>query len=466
MLRKNKKREKVAAPLLFNLLNEVAMKTYKIYFLSVLAILISALSWWFFTTIGEIGKPQIQMMQDIRSIGQRTVLEVTFSDSGSGLKSSTITLTQDNQPRILSNLQYKGKKTNRNAVSIPVDPVALKLHDGPATLTIAAEDQAVWKNSTSITRMVNVDVVPPQIFLLTPVNHINPGGTCMLLFRTSKSAPVSGVRVDDILFPSYTVMINNKPCQLVYFALPIQAASRTTQIKVYARDQGGNETVQSVPYLLLKKKYRDDKMPLSESFLQQKMPEFVAQYPALAGKPLIDVFMYVNGTLREENFRTIQTICQKSEPRQLWEGTFLRMKDASPMAQFGDRRTYVYAGKNVGESTHFGADLASTANAPIEAANSGVVVYAGYLGIYGNMVMIDHGYGLSSLYAHLSIIDVKKGQAVKKGEVLGKSGLTGLAGGDHLHFSLLVGGKFVSPTEWWDPHWIQDNVTKKMAVSF
>ena len=447
-------------------INEVAMKTYKTYFISVFAILVCVLSWWFFATIGEMGKPHIQMIQDIRSIGQRTVLEITFSDSGSGLKSSTITITQDNQPRVLSTLQYKGKKTSRNAVSIPVDPVVLKLHDGPATLTITAEDQAVWKNSASIIRMVNVDVVPPRISLLTPVNHINPGGTCMLLFRTSKSVPVSGVRVDDRLFPSYTVMINNKPCQLVYFALPIQAASQTTQIKVYARDQGGNETVKSVPYLLLKKKYRDDKMPLSDSFLQQKMPEFVAQYPTLAGKPLIDVFIYVNSTLREENFRTIQTICQKSEPRQLWEGTFLLIKNASPMAQFGDRRTYVHAGKTVGESTHLGVDLASTANVPIEAANSGVVVHAGYLGIYGNMVMINHCYGLFSLYAHLSNIDVKNGQAVKTGEVLGKSGLTGLAGGDHLHFSILVGGQFVNPTEWWDPHWIQDNVTKKMQITF
>ncbi len=442
------------------------MKTYKIYFISLFAILVGVLSWWFFATSGEFGKPQIQMMQDIRSIGQRTVLEVTFSDSGSGLKNSTITLTQDNQPRTLSTLQYGGKKTNRHAVSIPVDPVALKLHDGPAVLTITAEDQAVWNNSASVTRTVNVDVVPPQIFLLTPVNHINPGGTCMVLFKASKTVPVAGVRVDDRLFPSYPVTINNKPCQLAYFSLPAQAALEKTQIKIYVQDQGGNETVQSVPYLLIKKKFRNDKMPISDSFLQQKMPEFVARQPALAGKPLIDVFIYVNNTLREENFRAIQTICQKSAPRQLWEGTFLRMKDAAPMAQFGDHRTYIYAGKNIGESTHFGVDLASTAKAPIEAANSGVVVYADYLGIYGNMVMIDHGYGLFSHYAHLSNISVKSGQAVKKGEALGKSGLTGLAGGDHLHFSILVGGQFVNPTEWWDPHWIQDNVTKKMDVSF
>jgi len=442
------------------------MKTYKIYFISGALILVSVFSWWFFATCGEFGKPQIQMMQDFRSIGQRTVLEVTFSDSGSGLGHATVTLTQDNQPRLLSDLRYSGKKTDRHAVSIPIDPVALKLHDGPAVLTITAVDQAVWKNTAATTRLVNVDVVPPQIFLLTPVNHLNPGGTGMLLFRTSKAVPTSGVRINDQLFPAYPVAVKNKACQAVYFAMPITAAAQATPIKLYARDAGGNETTQAVPYVLLKKKFRSDKMNISASFLQQKMPEFVSQNPALTGKPLLDVFIHVNSVLREENFRTIQSVARKSAGRQLWEGTFLRMKDAAPMAQFGDSRTYIHGGKTIGQSTHLGVDLASTANAPIEAANAGIVSYTGYLGIYGNMVMIDHGLGLYSLYGHLANIDVKNGQLVKKGEVLGKSGLSGLAGGDHLHFSLLVGGQFVNPTEWWDPHWIQDNVTKKMDVSF
>ena len=442
------------------------MKTYKIFFISGALILVSAVAWWFFATCGEFGKPQIQMMQDLRNIGQRTVLEVTFTDSGSGLRRSTITLVQDNQPRILSDLRYTGKKTNRQAVSIPIDPVALKLHDGPAVLNITAEDQAVWKNSVTSTRMVNVDIVPPQLFLLTPVNHINPGGTAMILFRTSKAVPTSGVRVNDQFFPAYPLVINNKPCLAAYFAMPVNAVSQAVAIKLYARDAGGNETSQAVPYLLLKKKFRSDKMNTSMSFLQQKMPEFIAHNPALAGKPLVDVFIHVNSVLREENFRTIQNICQRSAGRQLWEGPFLRMKDAAPMAQFGDQRTYLHDGKSIGQSTHLGVDLASTANAPIEAANAGVVAYAGYLGIYGNTVMIDHGLGLFSLYGHLASIDVKNGQTVKKGEALGKSGLSGLAGGDHLHFSILVGGQFVNPTEWWDAHWIQDNVTKKMAVSF
>jgi murein DD-endopeptidase MepM/ murein hydrolase activator NlpD len=156
---------------------------------------------------------------------------------------------------------------------------------------------------------------------------------------------------------------------------------------------------------------------------------------------------------------------QKSEPKQLWQDTFLRMKNASPMALFGDVRTYLFQGKAIGESVHEGVDLASTEHAPIEAANDGVVVFAGPLGIYGNAVMIDHGFGLFSLYGHQSIINVKMGQPVKKGDVIGNSGISGLAGGDHLHFALIVGSQFVNPQEWWDPHWIADNVTKKIAMA-
>ncbi len=142
------------------------------------------------------------------------------------------------------------------------------------------------------------------------------------------------------------------------------------------------------------------------------------------------------------------------------------MKDAAPMALYGDKRTYQYQGKAIGESIHMGVDLASIANAPVEAANHGIVTYTGYLGIYGNMIIVDHGLGFFTLYAHLSSINVKPGQEVKKGEAIGRTGISGLAGGDHLHFGMIVGGQFVNPQEWWDPHWIADNVSKKIAVSF
>jgi len=106
-----------------------------------------------------------------------------------------------------------------------------------------------------------------------------------------------------------------------------------------------------------------------------------------------------------------------------------------------------------------------TRNYPIEAANNGKILFASNLGIYGNTVIIDHGLGLHTLYPHLSSIDVAVGQAVKKGQVVGRSGETGLAGGDHLHYGVLVDGIPVLPTEWWDAHWIEDNVDDKLAAA-
>jgi murein DD-endopeptidase MepM/ murein hydrolase activator NlpD len=91
-------------------------------------------------------------------------------------------------------------------------------------------------------------------------------------------------------------------------------------------------------------------------------------------------------------------------------------------------------------------------------------VYAAPLGIYGNCVVIDHGYGLQSLYGHLSEIGVKEGDAVQRGQVIGKSGQTGLAGGDHIHFSMLLEGVQIDPKEWWDAHWIADHVAKRVEL--
>ena len=122
----------------------------------------------------------------------------------------------------------------------------------------------------------------------------------------------------------------------------------------------------------------------------------------------------------------------------------------------------VYNGKDVDQQTHLGFDLAVTARVPILAANDGRVVHSGWLGIYGNCVVIDHGLGVSSLYGHMSSIDVKVGDSVTKGQTLGRSGMTGLAAGDHLHFTMLVGGHPVNPVEWWDPHWMQDRVERKL----
>jgi murein DD-endopeptidase MepM/ murein hydrolase activator NlpD len=143
----------------------------------------------------------------------------------------------------------------------------------------------------------------------------------------------------------------------------------------------------------------------------------------------------------------------------------LRLPGAANRAGFADRRRYVYKGKQVDRQVHLGIDLASLANASVPAANGGKVVLADTLGIYGQTVILDHGFGLFSMYAHLSHIGVSQGQSVSRGDTIGKTGTSGLAGGDHLHFSMLVHGTFVNPLEWWDARWIDHNITSKIAAA-
>jgi murein DD-endopeptidase MepM/ murein hydrolase activator NlpD len=442
------------------------MKTYKPFIIAAFVISLAVFSFWFFNSYGELEKPTVKIDEDINAIGRNKVINITFIDTKSGLRNSSITITQDDKTQVLSSINYTDSVKKENTVTVTIDPITMKLHDGPAAFNVSATDNSLWKNQTTLTRQVNIDMTPPNIFLLSTTNNINPGGTCVIVYRTSKPVIMSGVKVENHFSQGYPATISGKPCIISYFALPIDVGRSGTYIKVTARDQAGNETSVALPSLIRSKKFRSDKMVLSESFLQQKMPEFQNQNPSLLGKTSLETFMYVNGKMREDNDNAILDICRKSQPRQLWEGTFLRMKNAAPMALFGDKRTYQYQGKAVGQSVHMGVDLASTANAPVEAANNGIVAYTGYLGIYGNIVIVDHGLGLFTLYGHLNSIDVKNGQEVKKGDVMGHTGTSGLAGGDHLHFGMLVGGQFVNPQEWWDPHWIADNVSKKITVSF
>lgn len=456
----------ISHPHISGYLTREFMKTYKISIIAVLCLVIVGGGWWFLSSYGEWGKPVITFDQEVKAVGRQKTVQITFSDQIQGLRNTSVSISQDNHEQVLSSINYPGAGTKEEKLSIIIDPIALKLHNGPAILNVTAVDYSIWKNKFVFNRQIAIDMTPPQINLFNTTNHINPGGACVIAYGTSEPVVSAEVRVGNIIFPGYPATISGKPCFISFFANTLAANRGNISIRVSARDEAGNETAVNVPYLLTTKKFRSDKIALPDSFLQQKMPEFQAQIPSLQGKSPVEVFMYVNSLLREDNSKTIQEICQKTSSRQLWQGTFLRMKDAAPMAHFGDKRSFVYEGKIVGVSTHLGIDLASTAHAPVEAANSGLVIFAGYLGIYGNTVIVDHGLGLFSLYSHMDILHAKKGQAVKKGEPVGQSGTSGLAGGDHLHFSILIGGQFVNPQEWWDSHWIADNVTKKLEVSF
>jgi hypothetical protein len=429
--------------------------------LIVLIIASAALS--LFTARFEVFKPVIKPLTAIGPIGRQKTIAISFTDNKSGLRHVDIVISQDSRNHTLTSVDFPEKGILERTLSVDVNPATLNLHDGEATVTVTATDHSVFENRVRVVETVVIDMVPPQLSLLSTAHNIQPGGSCLAVYRVSKEVEHSGVQTGNDIFKGYPVALGGKTAFLSYFPVPLSYEKGNFIMAVFVKDRGGNDVVSSLPYHLKPKRFRRDNLDLSDHFLSQKMPEFQQQEPSLQGKTPVEIFTFVNGKMREDNFKTIQAVCLKTSSSPLWKGPFLRMKNAAPMAGFGDMRTYTYQKKTVGQSIHLGVDLASTAHAPIEAANSGTVAFAGYLGIYGQTVIIDHGLGIFSLYAHLSEIKVKTGQAVAKEDVIGLSGSTGLAGGDHLHFSMIVGGQFVNPVEWWDPHWIKDNIELKIA---
>lgn len=410
----------------------------------------------------EWEKPQISGLDDLAMIGQSRELAITFTDMKSGIRSYRVSLVQGDEEHIITREDIPLRGTFEKKVDLEIIPANIGVKNGAATLQVEAVDFSPLKNSTALRKELIIDSSPPSVSLISTSHYVNPGGTCLAIYTASADAVTSGVRCADVLFPGYPAEIGGKPCYISYFAVPMDV-EKDTPVFVVAQDKAGNETLAPVHFFVRKTtKFRQDKVNVSTSFLSNTASKFQGKDNSLSGKTPLELFCHVNEKLRETDNQKIYSLCQKSEGRQLWQGAFLRMKNAASMARFGDKRTYLFQGADVGKSIHQGIDLASIRNAPIQAANSGKILWAGELGIYGNTVIIDHGQGLSSLYAHLNSMSVTEGQDVVRGDVIARSGQTGFAGGDHLHYSIMVQGIFVNPIEWWDAHWVGDNVELKL----
>ena len=252
--------------------------------------------------------------------------------------------------------------------------------------------------------------------------------------------------------------------KVAFFAL-LHDQDLNAPVSVVARDAAGNEATARVDVKVFPKPFRKSRIDVDDAFLGKVVPPILAATPSLkVADPanLLESYLTINRDLRKENARTIVALAEQSAPDRLWQGPFKQLLNSAVQSSFADQRTYVYQGRDVDQQVHLGFDLASTAHAPVHASNAGRIVFADFLGIYGNCVIVDHGLGLQSLYAHLSSIGVKVGDTVTQGQELGRSGTTGLAGGDHLHFTMLLGGRAITPVDWWSEQWVQDRVLRKL----
>jgi murein DD-endopeptidase MepM/ murein hydrolase activator NlpD len=187
-----------------------------------------------------------------------------------------------------------------------------------------------------------------------------------------------------------------------------------------------------------------------------------AQIESADNAALISSFKLINQTYRAYLQDRLKELLSGKITAKQWRGDFVKPMSSATTSIFGEQRSYALDGQEAGGSIHYGLDLASVANDAVRASNAGTVVFAGEFGIYGEAVILDHGLGLSSLYGHLSSTSVVTGDVVQAGAEVGRSGQTGLAGGDHLHFEYRLNNIPVTPIEWWDPKWIRDHVSGKI----
>ncbi|MBD5641963.1 MAG: M23 family metallopeptidase, partial [Desulfovibrio sp.] len=336
--------------------------------------------------------------------------------------------------------------------------------EGAFELEIRATDASLagfgQGNTRTEVKNMRLDARAPRISLKNLPPHVRRGGAGVLRYTIDEDVTRNGVLINDYFVPGY---LQKDGSYLCFFPFPYQMSAREFKNAVFitATDLAGNVTKNRLSVNALERPFKNDKIDLSDNFLQTV--EDKLHHLAPDAKTPLECYLYINNEVRAADAQMLQNLRNDTAHAMLWEGPFLRLPRSAARAGFADHRFMTYQGRQVCESWHLGFDLASVRNAEVPAGNAGRVIFTGEQGIYGNLIVIDHGLGLMSLYSHLSEIAVQAGDMVARGQIVGKTGSTGLAFGDHLHYGIMVGGKEVTPLEWIDPKWIRDNVTIRVT---
>ena len=421
--------------------------------------------------------PDITLKPAVQAIGKRTPVQIEVAERSRGLSHVKVDFVQGDRTQGLADKSYPvppvwkpwGAKTERDVMTVDVGRDTLTgLRAGTAVIRVTADRVGTWLRSPEpVVRELTLPVrlAPPPVQLLSTQTYVAQGGSEVVVYRVGESSVRDGVQSGKWWFPGFPLPGGGKQDRFALFAVPYDLPE--PKVRLIADDGAGNLAEVGFVDKFFPKAFKADRIELSDAFLEKVVPEILSQSPEIQDQgKLLENYLEINRTLRTKDAELIREMAARSQPSFLWTKPFYTVPNGKVMAGFADRRTYFYQGKEVDKQDHLGFDLAMTAHAPVPAANRGTVVQAKFFGIYGNCIVLDHGYGLMTLYGHLASIAVKEGQKVERGDVLGTTGQTGLAGGDHLHFTTLLQGIPVNPVEWWDSHWIQDRVAKKLGPAF
>jgi murein DD-endopeptidase MepM/ murein hydrolase activator NlpD len=411
-------------------------------------------------------RPKIVLAQPFATVGRNAPLVLDITEHRYGVRAVKVTITQGKDEKVVLDENYDPPNPDVQVRWSPAQEKRFRLTEGAGKLHVSAQAAKFGPfkgRRASLEQDFTARLIPPRLEVLTTQHYVNQGGGDMIVYKATPPSAETGVLVGERFFRGFPVPGAKDPAvRFAIFAYPYDVAAGT-QVRLRARDEAGNETLASFWIKIFPKTFRSRELDLTDDFLNKVVPEIMSQTPSLTDQgDLLKNFLAINRDLRKQNNQALREMSAKSKEQFLWTEPFRQLSNSQVEAQFADHRIYKYQGKEVDRQDHLGYDLATNANNPISAANDGVVMMAEFFGIYGNTVVIDHGFGLLSLYGHMSSFAVKAGDPVKRGQTIGQSGATGLAGGDHLHFSMILQGEQVDAREWWDPHWIQDRIRAKL----
>jgi murein DD-endopeptidase MepM/ murein hydrolase activator NlpD len=421
-------------------------------------------------------EPTVSIGTSAKAIGRKTPVTVEVSEPQRGLAGVRVELVQGDLVSTVKEARHEPSRswelwkvgaTPTEILRLEVGKDAMPgLKQGTATIRVTAERASAWLRSPGpVVKELELPVLltPPTVQILSNFTYVSQGGAEAVVYRIGDTAVRDGVRAGSRFFPGYPLPGGGQRDRFALFAVPYDMDDASS-VRVVAEDDAGNASQVRFVDRFFARPLRRDTILLDDAFMEKVATEIMAETPDLEDKGgLLENYLQINRDLRKANNAFLDTLAAKSTPKFLWRGPFLPMVNTAIKASFADRRSYVYGGRAVDQQDHLGLDMASVRADAVPAANDGTIVLASYLGIYGNCVVIDHGYGLQTLYGHLSSISVKEGDSVTRGQELGRTGATGLAGGDHLHFSVLLHGLSINPNEWFDRKWIHDRLKLKLG---
>jgi murein DD-endopeptidase MepM/ murein hydrolase activator NlpD len=397
-------------------------------------------------------------------LGARTPVAVELKAARGTVESVEVRVVQGPAHAVVAQQSFAGAPAAEPRVQVVVVGRDLGLSEGAATIEVRARDN-YWRpirmgEPVVASAPVTIKFTPPTLEVLGATHYLHQGGGGLAILR-AKGASRVGVKVADQFFPGYPAGEGDGAAAVALFALPWDLPD-LAPISAWAEDEAGNSVSRPLPSELKPRRFPSGAVEISDKFLAAKLPELLPERAPVPPEQQVEAFLVVNRDKRKAAEQTKRDVAARTQPRPLWAGAFIQPRNTRVFSNFAESRSYRYRGKSIDSQVHFGYDLASLKNSPVPAANAGAVVFAGPLTIYGNAVIVDHGMGLMTLYGHLSTIEVKEGAAVRQGQALGRTGTTGLAVGDHLHYEVLIQGVSVTPVEWWDGKWIRDHIGRPL----